>query len=71
MAMNKLNKIAKMYTAASAISDNAKPKGSAEEMEEAAQKGAEKNAEEHSEKTKRRKKLKFSDDEGATVDSDK
>lgn len=57
---DKLNKIAGVYHAARAISDNAKPKGSAEEMEEAVDSAAE----EAKEKDKRSKKLNFTEGRG-------
>jgi hypothetical protein len=64
MSSDKLNKIAGMYNSARAISDNAKIKGSAEEMEEAVEKGTEDTLQ----KKRRSKKLSFSEEEGAKTE---
>ncbi len=60
----KLNKIAKMYSAASAMSNTPQGKGSAEEMEKAVEEGTERTLK----NKKRSKKLEFDDEEGMKVD---
>lgn len=64
MASDKLNKIAGMYNAASALSDSPKGRGSPKEMTDA----VDESIETERKAKKRSKKLEFSDEEGMTTE---